>query len=117
MATATERMNTLESRMDKLQDDVTEVKQMVTALTIALTGDKMNKGALADIRDDIEAHDKDIHELNVTVHALQAKMFTAQEKNDIIKFVEFFKGWKLVLGGILYLVALATPFILKTLYP
>lgn len=117
MATANERMNTLESRMDKLQEDVTEVKQMVTALTVALTGDKMNKGALADIRDDIEAHDKEIHTLNITVHSIQAKMFTAQEKTDIIKFVEFFKGWKLVLGGILYLVALATPFILKTLYP
>jgi hypothetical protein len=107
----------LESRMDKLQHDVTEVKQMVTALTVALTGDSMNKGALADIRDDIESHDKEIHDLNVTVHSIQAKMFTAQERTDIIKFVEFFKGWKLVLGGVLYLIALATPYIIKTLYP
>ena len=117
MESASHRMNTLETRMDELQKDVTEVKQMVTALTVALTGDKMNKGALADIRDDIESHDKEIHEMNATIHAIQSKMFTAQERADIIKFVDYFKGYKLVIGGLLYLVALATPFILAHFYP
>ena len=115
MESALQRMNTLELRMDELQKDVTEVKQMVTALTVALTGDKMNKGALADIREDIESHDKEIRDLNVTIHAIQAKMFTSQERSDIIKFVDYFKGYKLVIGGLLYLIALATPFLLTLL--
>jgi hypothetical protein len=101
--------------MEELQRDVTEVKQMVTALTVALTGDIMNKGALADIREDIESHDKEIHELNATVHAIQSKMFTTQERADIIKFVDYFKGYKLVIGGLLYLIALATPFLIQLL--
>lgn len=106
-STLANRMEKLETKVEAIQSDMTEVKAGVKRLTDALTGDGINAGIIHDLKSRIEAKEKQIQELQSTIQYLQGKMFTNEESQDIRRVVHWFMGWKLVLVSLIALVPTA----------
>jgi hypothetical protein len=100
-------MDKLETKVEALQSDMTEVKAGVKQLTNALSGDGMNAGVIADFNRRIADNAKSINELHATCQYIQSKQFTQKDVDEIMLAVSWFKGWKLVILSLVGLVPTA----------
>jgi predicted nucleic acid-binding Zn-ribbon protein len=112
------RMEKLETKVEAIGHDMTEVKNGVKQLTDALSGDGMRQGVIHSLTSQIEANRKaisenqaeqtrNVHEINFSIQRLHAGMFTQDETKEIRQVVSWFKGWKLVLVSLIPLIPLA----------
>jgi len=102
------RMDKLEEKVEALQSDMTEVKAGVKQLTNALSGDALQVGVIAELRQRIGESEKSIEELNRTCQYIQAKQFTQKDMEGITNLLSWFNGWKLVILTLIALVPTAT---------
>jgi uncharacterized small protein (DUF1192 family) len=102
------RMDKLEEKVEALQSDMTEVKAGVKQLTNALSGDALQVGVIAELRQRIGESEKSINELNATCQYIQSKQFTQKDMEGITNLLSWFNGWKLVILTLIALVPTAT---------
>jgi uncharacterized small protein (DUF1192 family) len=102
------RMDKLEEKVEALQSDMTEVKAGVKQLTNALSGDALQVGVIAELRQRIGESEKSINELNATCQYIQSKQFTQKDMDGIVALLSWFNGWKLVILTLIALVPTAT---------
>lgn len=112
------RMEKLETKVEAIGHDMTEVKNGVKQLTDALSGDPMRPGVLHSLNQRIEAnhnaisdiralHAKDLHEVQRTIQAFQSALIPQDEVKKIRQVVSWFDGWKLVIGSLIILIPIA----------
>jgi uncharacterized coiled-coil protein SlyX len=102
------RMDKLETKVEALQSDMTEVKAGVKQLTNALSGDALQVGVIAELRLRIAKSEATIDELNATCQYIQSKQFTQKDIDGIVSLLSWFNGWKLVILTLIALVPTAT---------
>jgi predicted RNase H-like nuclease (RuvC/YqgF family) len=97
-----ERIQSLESKFNRMADDINGVKNAVDRIERALTGDAMTTGAIPEFRERIKECELRIANVNTRLdHQL-----TLTELSDTRSVISWFKGWKLVIASMLYLLPL-----------
>lgn len=94
------RMTQIETRIDEIHRDMTEMKEDLKELLISLKGNAIQDGFVTEVR-------RDIDKLEEEVEQIRKGTLTSEQIKGIDQVLRFFRGWKMVLAGLIVVVQLA----------
>lgn len=94
------RMDQLETRIDEIHREVTEMKNDLKELLISLKGNAIQPGFVTEVR-------RDIDQLEAEVAEIRKGTLTKEQIDGIDQVMRFFRGWKMVIAGLVVVVQLA----------